>query len=380
MSSKKPAARRSGISDNQLQSIMRTLQIAAFGLIVILGVRFIARDLIAPLLLAIFLSALMSPLFSFFRRRGAGGILSLILVILTVIVSLLGVILFFTWSYQLVIEYLSVAIIDFKTSLVTTVSGVGYNPVALRPLTDLLTPDLIFNLIQKITQSIGSGVLYFFIVPILSLLILLQVDSIPEDVKEASLKDNRILNRMAIFSRTVTSYIVGRFKVNLITALLATFAYLLLGIPFPFVWGILTLVLAFVPFVGLIIAGAIPAMIGFADSGFVGMGLVIGSLLLITMITENIFEPMIQGKRHKLTAATLITAFIFWSWLLGPIGAILTAPLTVLLKLVLGDYTETAWISSLMEGNYAQAKKQAKGKRRLSRVLDLFSGKRKKKA
>lgn len=361
------------ISENQLRSIMRTLQISAFALIVILGLRFLARDLVAPLLLAIFLSALMSPLFSWFRKRGANGALSLILVILTIIFSIFGFILFFSWAYSLIVEYLSEITLDFKESLILTISNLGYNPTTLRPITDLLTPDLILNLIQTVMRSIGNGILFLFIVPILSLLILLQADSIPGTIKNSFIKENKILSRFAVFSKTVTSYIIGRFKVNLATAVLATFAYLLLGLPFPFLWGVLTLIFGFVPFVGLILAGIIPAMIGFAESGFVGAGLVIGSLFLITIITENILEPLVQGKRHKLTAASLMIAFIFWSWLFGPIGAILTAPLTVLLKLILADYTETAWISSLMEGNYTKAKEQVSEKKKKNRLLSLLS-------
>ncbi len=141
---------------------------------------------------------------------------------------------------------------------------------------------------------------------------------------------------------------------NFFTGLLFAAALILLGIPFPFVWGILTMILSFIPYIGLVIAAIPPTLLAFSQGGIISALIVVVVVVIINLIAENILEPYIQGKGNKLSTAAIVIALIFWTWLLGPVGAILAAPLTVLMKIILADYKETHWIALLMEGNYEQ--------------------------
>lgn len=341
---------------NQLSSIKQGLELVAFSLIVILGLRYVARDLVAPLLLAIFFSALISPLFFWFRKRGLSAALSLLLMVLTVVISLVGLAIFFTWAFNILRDYLSEFVTNLRASATEMAAALGFDVGSVNEIAGAITPETIVNLLGTILGSFDGLLTYLFIVPFLAILIMLQVDSIPAKTKEGLLKQSPFLQKISKFTRAVTVYVVGRFKVNLFTGTLITFVLLLLGIPFAFLWGVVTVILSFVPWIGLFIAGIPPTLIAFSQSGLIGAGLVILSIVVINLVAENILEPFVQGRGNKISAAALIVSFIFWTWLFGPIGAILTAPLTVLLKVIFADYSETAWIASLMEGNYNQAK------------------------
>lgn len=348
------------LESKQLTSITKILTTMAAFLVTIIGLRYIAQDLIAPLLLAIFFTVLMYPVFRWFRSKGFGSGASLFLMILTFFVSIFLLTAFFTWSFSLISESLSVYVDAFKATLTQTAQSVNLEASA-ETVTRQISPEAVSSLLSTFFSGL-SGFLYFFVfIPILSFMILLQIDSLPKTAAENLLKENPGLARFQKFASSIMVYVFGRFKVNLLTGLIFGIALLIIGVDFPFVWGLLTVILSFIPYLGIVIAGIPPVILAFAEGGLPMALLAIGALIVINLAAENIFEPYIQGRGNKISTAAVVISLIFWSWLLGFVGAILATPLTVLLKTILADYPETRWLASLMEGNY-QAPAPAPGK------------------
>ena len=111
-------------------------------------------------------------------------------------------------------------------------------------------------------------------------------------------------------------------------------------------------------------------MIAFATGGWVSATLVIVSVIIVNVLAENVLDPYIQGQSNKISAVTIIIALIFWTWLLGPVGALLSVPLTVLLKLILEDFNETRWIAKIMEGNYKESADEIEKRNLLQKLSD----------
>lgn len=344
------------VKAEQLNSIQTLVSTLAFSLVAIIGLQYIAQDIIAPILLAIFLSILLRPVYQLFRKRGVSKAISLVLMLITFIVVAGGIVFFLTWSFGLLRDSLGGYVNEFKESLVQFAGQVGANTESVKEVTSSINPDAVLKLVTRIIGSMGSFVVYFVIVPILAVLILLQIDSMPKNVSEMLKKENASVDKFKKFADSIIIYVVGRFKVNFATGLLFAAALILLGIPFPFVWGIITMILSYIPYVGLVIAAIPPTLLAFAQGGIVWALIVVVAVVIINLIAENILEPYIQGKGNKLSTAAIVIALIFWTWLLGPVGAILAAPLTVLMKIIMADYKETHWIALLMEGNYEQVK------------------------
>lgn len=359
------------IEEEQINSLNKVLSTLAFGLIAIIGIQYIARDLIAPLLLAIFLTVILYPIFRWFRKRGLSSKVSLFLMIITFFLGAGLIILFLTWSFSLLAESLSGYVASFKESFTQTAESVNIDEETTQQIIGSIDPQSIQVLAKAIASSLGNIVFYFVIIPILSILMVLQIDSIPQDVSKKLSLNNSSIERGKKFAESIMIYITSRLKVNIVTGILFAVALIILGVPFPFVWGFSTIILSFIPYIGIVIASAPPVLLAFADGGIIGALLVIGAMALINVFAENVLSPYIQGRGNKISTAAVVISLIFWVWLLGPIGAILSVPLTVFLKLVLADFKETQFIALLMEGNY-NASKTKNGKSFYTHYINKF--------
>lgn len=350
----------------QLGSIKESLSILATTLVCIIGLRFIAQDLIAPILMAIFFAALMFPFFSRLRKRGYRSGWALTILLLICVAGVVGVVLFTTWSFQLVSQSLQPVFDQYQGFVTQFMTNAGIDTSSASSIAQQLSPNQVMNFILSVLGQFGNVTLYFVLVPIMAILIVLHADGLPSSVWEKAVPGNGLLVKAKQFAATISLYLTNRFKINLITGVLMFVLLTMMNVQFALVWGILVVILSFIPYIGIVIAGAPPTILAFISGGLPAALIIIIGLLLINLFVENVLEPMIQGSSHKISTAFVVIAFIFWTWLLGPVGAILSTPLTVLMKIILSDYQETSWISKMIEGNYEASQTALKKQNGLS--------------
>jgi AI-2 transport protein TqsA len=359
------------IEEEQINSINRVLSTLAFGLITIIGLQYIAKDLIAPILLAIFFTVILYPVFRWFRKRGFSSKISLLLMIVTFFIGGAAIIIFLTWSFSLLAQSLSSYVASFKETFAQTAQSVNISSETASQVTSSITPQNLGYVGRLIMNSLGNIVFYFILIPILSMLMILQIDSMPSVVSDKLSKSNKSVERFKKFAESIMIYVSSRFKVNLATGILFSVALIILGVPFPFVWGLLAVLMSFIPYVGIVIACIPPVLLAFSIGGLVPALLVIGAMAVINVFAENVLSPVVLGRGSKLSTAAVVISLIFWVWLLGPIGAILSVPLTVFLKIILSDFKETQFLSLLMEGNY-NIEKPKNGKSIYKKTINKF--------
>lgn len=149
----------------------------------------------------------------------------------------------------------------------------------------------------------------------------------------------------------VASYLLTQLLVNLIYAVPIGIGLWLIGVPNPALWGLMTLILRFVPYVGSVIAAVIPLFLAFAVSPDWSMVIWTAALFgVIELITSNIVEPWLYGSRTGLSPLAVIVAAIIWTWIWGPLGLILSTPLTVCL-VVLGRYLPQFEVFDILFGD-----------------------------
>ncbi len=341
---------------SQLESINKVLSTMAFTLIAILGIRQIAQDLIVPLLLAIFLTVLIYPVYKVFRKKGLSSTVSIILMIITFILGFGALALFIAWSFTLIADSVGAYFTAFIATFTQSIQTIPFDTSTIEQAARSIDPNAIAGVVQNIVRGVlgnfGNFIMYFVIIPMLAVLMLVQIDSLPKSTTELLSKDSKALERLKNFAQSITTYLSGRLKVNIVTGVLFSVALLVLGVDFAIVWGVLVIFMSFIPYIGSIIAGTPPTLLAFIELGPWGAVAVIASIALINLFAENILDPYIQGKTSKISTAAVVIALIFWTWLLGPVGALLSVPLTVSIKFILAEYQETHWIALLMEGNY----------------------------
>jgi predicted PurR-regulated permease PerM len=178
---------------------------------------------------------------------------------------------------------------------------------------------------------------------------LVEATTIQNKIK-AAFSDNQAA--YGYVERAMTSlqyYLVIKTRINLITGAFIAVALWLIGLDFALLWGFIAFLLNYVPNFGSIIA-AVPAVI----MAFIQFGpsiqflLVIGVYLVVNIAVGYWLEPKMMGSGLGLSALVVLISVVFWGWILGPIGLILSIPITVALKIFLESYDGTRWLATML--------------------------------
>jgi len=138
----------------------------------------------------------------------------------------------------------------------------------------------------------------------------------------------------------LSSYLLTQTGINTSVGVLVGTGLWFIGVPNPALWGILTMLLRFVPYIGPVVAVAFPAALAVAvDPGWAMMFWAIGLFLVVELVTGYVIEPWLYGHSMGLSGVAVLVAAAFWTLLWGPIGLLLSTPLTMCL-VVLGRHVE----------------------------------------
>ena len=122
-----------------------------------------------------------------------------------------------------------------------------------------------------------------------------------------------------------------------------------LGVKYPIVWGLIAFLLNFVPNIGSIIA-AIPACIlAFLQLGPGVAALAALGYVVVNIVLGNLIEPRLMGQRLGLSTLVVFLSLVFWGWVLGPVGMLLSVPLTMTVKIVLQSHPDTSKLAILLD-------------------------------
>jgi predicted PurR-regulated permease PerM len=152
-------------------------------------------------------------------------------------------------------------------------------------------------------------------------------------------------------ARRLSRYFLVQTALNALFGTLVAVGLTVIGVPNPILWGILGMLLRFVPYVGAWIAAALPIAISFSvDPGW-SMTLWTGALfLVIEPMIGQVLEPLVYGRSTGVTPVAVIVSATFWTWLWGPVGLLLSTPLAVCLG-VLGRHIESLQFLGIMIGD-----------------------------
>jgi predicted PurR-regulated permease PerM len=152
-------------------------------------------------------------------------------------------------------------------------------------------------------------------------------------------------------TRRLSTYLLTQVGVNSGFGLTLGIALFFIGVPYAWLWGFLATVLRFVPYVGTWLAALLPFLLSVAVfPGWLQPLLVIGFFIGLDLLTANALEPLLFGHSTGIAPVALLVAAAFWTWLWGPVGLVLSTPLTVCL-VVLGRYVPDLAFLGLLLGD-----------------------------
>jgi predicted PurR-regulated permease PerM len=123
---------------------------------------------------------------------------------------------------------------------------------------------------------------------------------------------------------------------------------LILGVDYPVLWGTLSFLLNYVPNIGSVIAALPVVLLALVQLGVGSALLTVLGFVVVHIVLGNIIEPKLMGKGLSLSTLVVFLSMVFWGWVLGPIGMILSVPMTSLVKIALESYEETRGLAIML--------------------------------
>jgi AI-2 transport protein TqsA len=336
------------------------------GLIVVLGATGVLvsvlalrefASIIAPILLALVLVIGLHPLTGILRRRG----LPMWLAVTTTLITLVAVIVGLAAALALSVAELAALLPAYQDSFAALVDdlrawlgslGVGQDQIlaALGAIDFANVAALVGNLLAGLAAVFSNLLFLIFVI------VFMGVDATGFSSRLARVRAQRpeIVGALDTFVHGTRSYLLLTTVFGLIVAILDTGFLWWIGVPLPLLWGLLAFITGYIPNVGYFIGLVPPALLALLEGGPGLMLAVIVAYAVINFIIQSVIQPKVMSDTVNLSLSLTFLSLVFWTFVIGPIGAILAIPLTLLTKALLLDVDpNTRWISSLLEGGPA---------------------------
>lgn len=336
------------MTNNRRNALVNT---AAF-VVVVAGMK-AAASLIVPFLLAVFLTIISLPLLLWLEKRGIPELPGLMFILIIVVglwfllVFLVGTALGdFTQSVPFYQERLRTIVGDAWSWLAT------FGVIIDRSMLDgIFDPGKIMKLVTSTLNGLGGILKNALLILLMFVFLILEATGIPEKIQAIRRNEKESLNSYSAIIEGVNRYLAIKAMTSLITGVLIYFLLSIQGIDFPVLWGMLAFILNFIPNIGSLIAAVPPVLLALVQFGPVQAAVTILGFLTVNTVIGSILEPKIMGKGVGLSTLVVFLSLIFWGWVLGPVGMLLSVPLTMAVKIALAEYESTRWISLLLGSN-----------------------------
>jgi AI-2 transport protein TqsA len=335
-----------------LSRTSRLLLTAASAVVVIAGLK-AASDIVGPMVLALALTIVFHPMRAGLERRlpsWAASLLVLVCAYALVLVLIVSLLVALGRLAVLVPTYAG-EIDDYVQDLGGWLEKAGVGSDQVAAATGAADAGRLVDLTTSVLSSV-LGILsdLFFLV---TLMLFLAFDSAQVGKLASGAREEHpgFVDAMASFAHGTRSYLAVTAVFGLIVAVVDTGLLWALGVPAAFVWGVLAFVTNFIPNIGFVIGLVPPALIALLDGGPGLMLTVIVLYSVINVVIQSIIQPRFVGNAVGLSTTLTFLSLVFWTWVLGPLGALLAVPMSLFFKAVLVDMNpEARWVDPLVSG------------------------------
>ncbi|MDQ7003185.1 MAG: AI-2E family transporter, partial [Ghiorsea sp.] len=214
-------------------------------------------------------------------------------------------------------------------------------------LLESFDPSSVMKLVGNLLSGLGNALTNVFLLLLIVIFVLFEAVALPH--KWAVMDDHApTTHAFQQFIKTVHRYLVIKSLVSVATGIFITLWLTILGVDYPVLWGLMAFLFNFVPNIGSIIA-AIPAVmlatvqLGLDTAAYTALGYII-----VNVVMGNVIEPRYMGKGVGLSTLVVFLSLVIWGWILGPVGMLLSVPLTMIVKLACEANPKTQWMAILL--------------------------------
>lgn len=330
--------------------VLRFLLGTAALVVIVAGLR-AASVFFLPLLLALFLTILSLPLFDWLRRHRVPALLAIgsTMLVVGAILGVVGLVI------SLSIEDLGDKLPEYQAQVREAsgraVTWLEDRRVAVPRQLDTEELDLraVANVVGGAFRGVATALSSFLLVLLMMVFMLWEAVILPGKLRVAERWGPVDLERWSPIVQRVQRYLILKTAVSLATGVAAGILVWLVGLDFALFWGFLAFLLNYVPNVGSAVAAIPPLVLSGLQLGLAPTLVIAGGYLAINTVFGNLVEPALMGRGLRMSPLAIFLALVFWGWVWGPLGMILSVPLTVSVKILLEDTESLKWVAALLD-------------------------------
>jgi len=324
--------------------------IAAALVIVIAGLKNSASILI-PFLLSVFIAILSAPVMRWLTSHRVPQMLA-------VMVILVGFLLFGTLLATFVGRtinafYQDMPLYEDKLQVLVDqsvawlqVKGIDVSDDVLR---EYVNPGAVMKMVANVFNSLGGVLANTILILFTVIFILLEAAGFPAKLRKALGDKTQALDHFKRFSQLVQKYLVIKTLVSLMTGASVGIALWIIGVDYAAMWALVAFLLNYIPNIGSIIAAVPAVLVALIQLGIGEAAITALVYVFANTFFGNVVEPKMMGRSLGLSTLVVFVSLVFWGWVLGPVGMLLSIPLTMVVKIALEVNDRTRWVATLLD-------------------------------
>jgi len=332
----------------QESAALRYLLYVALLVIIVVGIR-MAAWFVNIVIMAIILAMLAYPVVNYLKKKGLPDIVAVSLVTILGCLIILALVGLFFVSLEVLIRDIPLYQAELNERLAGITSlvqglGVGTQMFSLSSI-NLQT---IVNIFLPTLLSLSDLIMYLFFIGVTTFFLLMELPHLEARIRRYLNTDSEKFSEVSRLSRFMVDFIVVRTETNLIHGILFGGGLWIMGVHAAVLWGILTFILCYIPFIGLIIA-AIPAIFfAWIQFGVWGAVAIIALVCILNLVVENPVVSYLAARKFNVPALLVIVTTLFWTWVLGFVGLVFGIPITLMVLIIIQCSDELRWMNVVL--------------------------------
>jgi len=327
---------------------MNALLIIASFVIIVAGIQ-ASMNLVVPFLMSAFLAIVCVPPLKWLTMRGISPMLSITIIASALILTgaMLGI-------------FVGASVAGFSDNLpgyqerlnertadiVLWLGGHGID-INLTTLRERFDPSMVLGMAGNLLSGFGNVLANVVLIMLTVVFLLIEAETLPQKWKHLGDKAPST-EGFEKFVASVNSYLVIKTLVSLATGICVALWMWIVGVDYPLLWGLISFMFHFVPNIGTVIAAVPAILLAWIQLGVGDAALAMVGYFAINFVMGNFVETRYMGHGVGLSTLVVFISLVFWGWILGPVGMLLSVPLTMIVKLALEEHDETRWLAILL--------------------------------
>jgi len=342
-----PAGEPAKVADAQAQSAEAPLPVNGWSplsrTVLMLGVLFglalalrATQSIAGPILLGLVIAVGAAPLIGGLVKRRVPPIIAYMIALLVIGVAILaglGLMSFLVFQLTDLLPQIQDDISALEEDVVGWLAGWGFDLSGVLER-QILSPENVVGWVSAALEAIYNALKNVSLIVFIVAYMLVEVSGFRARFYQALGEDRPALRRWILWSKDTRTYLWITTVLAFVVAVLNFFLLLALGVPLPLTWAFLSFIMSYVPSVGFLIALLPPVALAILDRAWWVAGGIFFGYVIINFISDNIFKPRVLKAGMDLPAVVGFLSVLVWGFILGPIGALLSVPMTMLVRTI----------------------------------------------